>query len=57
MEFGFGFRIPIAGEIPESFGCIPDSKLQDSGFYKQKFLALGNPDSLSWRNRETKKEP
>ena len=24
-----GFQIPIAGEIPDSLSCIPDSKIQD----------------------------
>ena len=32
-----GFRIPIVSGIPDSHSCIPDSKAQDSGFYKQKF--------------------
>ena len=27
-----GFWIPIVSGIPDSLGCIPDSKAQDSGF-------------------------
>ena len=36
-----GFPIPDSGfqglEFPDSFGCILDSKAQDSGFHKRKF--------------------
>ena len=42
-----GFWIPVASEIPDPFSCIPDSKAQDSGFNKQQFLGLRNPDSPS----------
>ena len=34
--------------IPDSLSCIMDSKAQDSGLYKQKFLGFRNPDSLTW---------
>ena len=34
------FWIPIVIAIPDSLGCMPDSKAQDSGFHQQKF-----PDS------------
>ena len=29
-----GFRIPIVSGILDFYGCIPDSKAQDSGFHK-----------------------
>ena len=29
-----GFRIPIVSGILDFYGCIPDSKAQDSGFRK-----------------------
>ena len=32
----------------DSLSCIPDSKAQDSGFHKQKFLAFRNPDYLTY---------
>ena len=38
------FWIPIVSGIPDSLSCIPDSKAQDSGFHKQKFLEFRNPD-------------
>ena len=31
-------------QIPDSYSCIPNSKAQDSGFYKQKFLRFWNPE-------------
>ena len=31
-----GFWTPIVSGIPVSLSCIPDSKAQDSGFYRQK---------------------
>ena len=34
-------------EVSVLSGC-PDSKAQDSGFHKQNFLGLRNPDSLAW---------
>ena len=34
--------------IPDSLSCTPDSKAQDSGFHKQNFLGLQNPDFLTW---------
>ena len=40
--------IPILSRIPDSLGCIPDSKVQDSGFHKQKFHGFHDPDSLTW---------
>ena len=43
-----GFWIPIVSGIPDSLGCIPDSKAQKSGFHKQKFHTFRNPDSLIW---------
>ena len=47
-----GFRIPILSGIPDSFSCIPDSKVQDSRFHKQSFpgfriLQAKLPDSLT----------
>ena len=38
------FWIPIVSGIPDSLSCIPDSKAQDYGFHKQKFLGFRNPD-------------
>ena len=48
-----GFRIPIVIGIPDSYSCFPDSKAQDSGFYKQKFpfpdsTHKSYPVSLTW---------
>ena len=40
--------IPILSMIPDSLSCIPDSKVQDSGFHKEKFHGFHNPDSLTW---------
>ena len=52
------FWIPIVSRIPDSLSCIPNSKAQDSGFYKQilpdsgfhkqKFPGYGNPNYLIW---------
>ena len=33
--------------FPDSFGCILDSKAQDSGFHRQKFTGIRIPDSLT----------
>ena len=44
------FPIPDSGfqglASPDSFGCILDSKAQDSGFHRQKVPGVGIPDSL-----------
>ena len=40
-----GFRIPIVSGILDFYGCIPDSKAQDSGFRKPSFPRLRNPES------------
>ena len=37
-----GFWIPIVSGIPDSLCCIPGFKVQDSGFYKQKFPGFRN---------------
>ena len=37
-----GFWIPIVSGIPDSLCCIPGSKVQDSGFHKQKFPGFRN---------------
>ena len=37
------FWILILRRILDSLSCIPDSKAQDSGFHKQKFLGFQNP--------------
>ena len=36
-----GYWIPPVIGILDSYSCIPDSKAQDSGFHKQKFLRFG----------------
>ena len=43
-DFGFqalpgelGFWILIVSGISDTLSCVPDSKVQDSGFHKQKF--------------------
>ena len=36
-----GFRIPIVSGILDFYGCIPDSKAQDSGFRSQVFQDCG----------------
>ena len=35
--FFSGTWIPVVSGIPDSLGCIPDSKAQDSGFHRQTF--------------------
>ena len=35
MSLELGFWIPIVSEIPDSLSCIPDSKVQGSGFHAQ----------------------
>ena len=35
-----GFRIPIVSGIPDSLSWILDSKVQDSGFHKNKFKEI-----------------
>ena len=44
IQDNLGFWIPIISGIPDSLSCVPDSKAQDSGFHKQKFLGFRNPD-------------
>ena len=39
-----GFRISIISGFPDSLGCIPDSKAQDSRIQQQKFPGFLNPD-------------
>ena len=34
-------KIPVVIGIPNSLSCIPDSKAQDSWFYKEKFPHSG----------------
>ena len=36
----------MGSRIPDFLSCIPDSKAQDFGFHKQKFLDNRSPDSL-----------
>ena len=38
-----GFRSPIIRRIPHSLICIPNSKTQDSGFYKNNFSGIRIP--------------
>ena len=47
LSVELGFWIPIAGGIPDSLSCIPDSRAQDFGFHKQKFPRFRNSDSLT----------
>lgn len=46
--FVSGSRIPdstlVGFQIPHSYSCILNSKAQDSGFYKLKFLRFWNPE-------------
>ena len=42
-----GFQSLVGFGIPDSLSCIPDSKVQDSGFHKQKFPGFQNSDSLT----------
>ena len=61
-----GLRIPIDSGIVDSLSCIPDSKAQDSafhskicwisGFHKQKFPKIRNPDFLTWGDLNTQSE-
>ena len=37
LSVELGFRILVLSAIPDSSNCIPDSKAQDSGFYKKRF--------------------
>ena len=48
LSVDLGLRILIVSRIPDSLGCIPDSKAQDFGFQKQKFPGFWNPDLLTW---------
>ena len=45
---GSWILIPIVSRIPDSLGCIPDSKALDSRIYEQKLSGFRNPDSLTW---------
>ena len=40
LSLELGFWIPVVSGILDSLSCIPDSKDQDSGFHKQKFLGF-----------------
>ena len=42
LSVELGFR------IPDSMRCFPDSKAQDYGFPKQKFVRFQNPNYLKW---------
>ena len=48
------FRFFVSGTwIPDSLSYIPDSKAQDSIFYKQKFLGFRNRESgFSYMGRQ-----
>ena len=43
----FGFRIQIVIWFSRDLSCIADSKVQDFGDQKQKFLEFRNPESLT----------
>ena len=53
LSVELGFRIPIVSGIPDSLSCIPDSKTQDSKFYKHKFSCFRNLGSLKWRDQQS----
>ena len=53
LSLELGFWIPVVSGIPDSLSCIPDSKVQDLGFHKQKFPCLWNSDSLTWGEKFT----
>ena len=40
LSLELGFWIPVVSGILDSLSCFPDSKDQDSGFHKQKFLGF-----------------
>ena len=44
---GTGSWIPVVSGIIDSLRQITDSNAQDSGFYKQKFSGIRNPDYLT----------
>ena len=48
----FGFKVLDSGffvsGIPDSLGCIPDSKAQDSEFLKQKFPGFESQEFRTW---------
>ena len=48
MSVKLGFWVSIVRGILDSLGCFPDSKVQDSGFHRQKFHGYRNAGSLSW---------
>ena len=56
FQVELGFQFLIVSRILDSLSCIPGSKIQDSGFHKEKispinkhkFLGFGNPDSRTW---------
>ena len=45
---GFGFWIPIVNVIADSLSCIPDSKVEDFVFNRQKFTGFRDSDSFKW---------
>ena len=50
LTVGLRFTNPIVSGITDSLSCITDSKAKDSGFQKDKFRGIRNPDSLIWDN-------
>ena len=40
LSLELGFWIPIVSEIPDSLSCIPNSKVQDSGFHEQNLFGF-----------------
>ena len=48
MSVKLGFWVSIVRGILDSLGCFLDSKVQDSGFHRQKFHRYQNAGSLSW---------
>ena len=49
-----GFWIPILSRIPDSLSCIPESRVQDSGFHKQNFPGFWIPNRILLQSNPAK---
>ena len=45
LSLELGFWIPVASAIMDSLSCIPDSKIQEYGFYMQIFPGFRIPET------------
>ena len=45
LSLELGFWIPIASAIMDSLSCIPDSNIQEYGFYMQIFPGFRIPET------------